>query len=99
MFQVLDLENDYFFVCFQDDSGYLATISRGSWSIFGYYLMVRSWSPSFSINQSHMNNVMDWIRLLGLSEGMYTKRLLKAIGGVIGPVVKIDQNTNKGTRG
>ncbi|KAH1073529.1 hypothetical protein J1N35_025857 [Gossypium stocksii] len=76
--QILDLENDYFSVRFQNEHGYIAAISEGLWIIFGHYLMVR---------------------LPGLPEGMYTKSLLKSIGGVIGSVAKIDQNTKNRSRG
>ncbi|KAG8493364.1 hypothetical protein CXB51_010947 [Gossypium anomalum] len=58
--QVINLDNDYFFVKFQDDEDYLETLSGG-----------RGQSLS----------------------------LLKFIGSTIGPVAKIDRNTNNCTRG
>lgn len=74
-------------------------MSEGLWTIFGYYLMVSPWPPNFSIDQSQPNKLMVWIHLPGLPEGMYTTSLLKFIGGVIGSVTKIDQNTDNRTRG
>ncbi|MBA0732512.1 hypothetical protein Gogos_016599 [Gossypium gossypioides] len=68
---ILDLENNYLSVHFQDDNEYLAMISRGSWMIFGHYLI----------------------------EGMQNTSLLNFIGGVIGPIAKIDRNTDSKVRG
>ncbi|KAH1081878.1 hypothetical protein J1N35_021639 [Gossypium stocksii] len=61
--------------------------------------MVRPWARGFSTDQAHPNNFLVWVRLPGLPEGMYTKSLLKSIGGIIGPVAKIDQNTENRSRG
>lgn len=65
--------------------------------IFGHYLMVSHWSPSFSTDQSQPSSLLVWIRLPGLPEELYTTSLLKFIGGVIGSVAKIDQNTDNRT--
>lgn len=40
-----------------------------------------------------------WIRLSSLPKGMYTKSLLRFIGGAVGPVAKIDRNTENNSRG
>ncbi|MBA0739476.1 hypothetical protein Gogos_012745 [Gossypium gossypioides] len=40
-----------------------------------------------------------WVRLLGLPEGYYSNFILKAIGQAIGPMIKIDDNTEKAKRG
>ncbi|KAG8488527.1 hypothetical protein CXB51_016411 [Gossypium anomalum] len=56
-------------------------------------------TPAFSIDQLHLNNSMVWIPLPGLLKGMYTKSLLKFIGNTIGPVAKINYNTNNNSRG
>ncbi|KAK5802615.1 hypothetical protein PVK06_030222 [Gossypium arboreum] len=96
--QVLDLKNDYFSVRFQDENEYITTISGGPWIIFGHYLMVRPWTRSFSTDQAFPNNLLVWVRLPGLLEGMYNTSLLKFIGGVIGPVARIDQNTDNKAR-
>ncbi|KAH1114535.1 hypothetical protein J1N35_007913 [Gossypium stocksii] len=56
--------------------------------------MVRTWTRSFSTDQAYSNNLLVWVRLPELLEGMYTKSLLKFIDGVIGLVARIDQNTD-----
>ncbi|KAH1031137.1 hypothetical protein J1N35_043311 [Gossypium stocksii] len=97
--QIIDSESDYFSVNFQNDDDCLLMMSGGPWTIFGQYLSVRLWTPEFSTNQEFPKNLMIWIKLPGLLEGMCTRSLLKFIGGAIGPVVKIDRNTTSKSRG
>ncbi|MBA0673243.1 hypothetical protein Goklo_023981 [Gossypium klotzschianum] len=59
--QIIDLENDYFSVKFQDDDEYLYALSGGLWMIFGHYLTVQSWTPSFSIDQHLPQSLLVWI--------------------------------------
>lgn len=40
-----------------------------------------------------------WIRLLGLSGFSYKKKIVEAIGGLIGKVIKLDFQTDNQTRG
>ncbi|KAH1121899.1 hypothetical protein J1N35_005059 [Gossypium stocksii] len=94
----LQLRSLTFLVRFQNEHEYIAIVSGGTWTIFGHYLMVRPWTRGFSTDPAHPNNLLVWVRLPGLSKGMYTKSLLKFIGGVIGPVAKIDQNTDTRSR-
>ncbi|MBA0686954.1 hypothetical protein Goari_014521 [Gossypium aridum] len=67
--------------------------------IFGHYLTVRPWTPSFLTGQLQPQSLLVWIRLPGLPEGMYSKSLLKFIGGVIGLVAKVDKNTENNSKG
>lgn len=48
--QIIDLENDYWSVKFQNNEEYLDALSGGPWTIFGHYLNVRLWTPVFSTN-------------------------------------------------
>ncbi|KAK5771872.1 hypothetical protein PVK06_048126 [Gossypium arboreum] len=57
-------------VRFQDDNEYLTAILGGLWAIFGHYLMVRSWTLGFSTDQAQPTNLMVWIRVPGLPEGI-----------------------------
>ncbi|PPE01761.1 hypothetical protein GOBAR_DD01200 [Gossypium barbadense] len=97
--QIIDLENDYFSVKFQEDNEYLDALFKGPWTIFGHYLTVWRWTPAFSTDQVQPQNFMAWIRLLGLSKGMYTKSLLRFIGSVVGSVAKIERNIDNNVRG
>lgn len=98
-FQVVDLENDYYSVKFVGEAGYHHTLLRGPWTIFGHYLMVNPWSPTFSTTQKQPSDLFVWVRLPGLPEGLYFKSLLNFISGVIGPVAKIDRTTDSKIRG
>ncbi|MBA0794444.1 hypothetical protein Gohar_018772 [Gossypium harknessii] len=49
--QIIDLENDYFSVKFQEDNEYLDALFKGPWTIFGHYLTVWRWTPDFSTDQ------------------------------------------------
>ncbi|MBA0791012.1 hypothetical protein Gohar_015619, partial [Gossypium harknessii] len=64
------------------------------WTIFGQYLTVRPWTPSFTTDQEFPTSLLVWIKLLWLPEGMYTISLLKFIESIIGPVAKIARNTD-----
>ncbi|KAK5846349.1 hypothetical protein PVK06_002634 [Gossypium arboreum] len=97
--QIIDLENDYFSVKFQEDNVYLDALLRGPWTIFGHYLTIQSWTPAYSTDQVQPQNLMVWIRLLELPKGMYTKSLLRFIGSVVGSVAKIEQNIDNNVRG
>ncbi|PPD75509.1 hypothetical protein GOBAR_DD27570 [Gossypium barbadense] len=81
--------NDYFLVNFQDDDEYLHAVSGGPWTIFGQYLTVRPWAPSFTTDQEFPTSLLVWIKLLRLPEGMYTISLLKFIGSIIGPFARL----------
>ncbi|MBA0770396.1 hypothetical protein Gotri_019041 [Gossypium trilobum] len=67
--------------------------------IFGHYLTVRPWTPSFLTGQLQPQSLLVWIRLPGLPEGTYSKSLLKFICGVIGLVAKVDKNTENNSKG
>ncbi|KAK5843368.1 hypothetical protein PVK06_005823 [Gossypium arboreum] len=95
----MDLENDFFLVRFQDENDYNKALIRGPWVIFGRYLIVWPWSPSFSTSQSGIESQVVWIRLLRLLEGYYSNCLLRAIGQTVGLVIKLDMHMDYACRG
>ncbi|MBA0792592.1 hypothetical protein Gohar_017080, partial [Gossypium harknessii] len=56
--QVIDFDNDYFSMNFQNDEDYLEALSGGPWTIFGHYLIVHLWTPAFTTDQDHLNSLM-----------------------------------------
>ncbi|MBA0577536.1 hypothetical protein Golob_025010 [Gossypium lobatum] len=46
-FQLMDMENDFYFVCFNDKDDYCKVMIRGPWVIFRQYLTVHPWMPNF----------------------------------------------------
>lgn len=98
-FQLMDMENDYYLVKFQDEENYSNVLTKGPWTNFCQYLTVRPGSPSFSTSEEHPTNLVVWVWLPRLPEGLYNKCLLRAIGEAIGPVLRIDYNTNNRIEG
>ncbi|MBA0701579.1 hypothetical protein Goari_026899 [Gossypium aridum] len=63
-FQLMDLDNEFYLVQFDDTDDYKNVLTGGPWVVYG------------------------------LLEGFYSKVLLRAIGQIIGPVIKLNINTN-----
>ncbi|KAI9128174.1 hypothetical protein K1719_001167 [Acacia pycnantha] len=61
--------------------------------IYGAYLTVQPWSLDFDVKTSAISKVVVWIRVPGLSIRYYHKSTLRAIGALLGEVVKIDYMT------
>ncbi|MBA0603902.1 hypothetical protein Gorai_001999, partial [Gossypium raimondii] len=97
--QLMDLENGYYLVRFQDEGDFNKVLVGGPWVIFGQYLTARPWSPDFLASDNEMDIQVVWIGLPCLSERYYSKCLLRVIKQAIGPVVKLDTHTNSGRRG
>ncbi|PPR93048.1 hypothetical protein GOBAR_AA27625 [Gossypium barbadense] len=86
----MDLENDFYLVHFQDKDNFDRILMDGPWVIFGHYLTIRPWPSNFSAANTEVDNQILWIRLPSLSEGYYSKMLIRAIGQTIRPECGID---------
>ncbi|KAI9077148.1 hypothetical protein K1719_040970 [Acacia pycnantha] len=96
--KIIDLHDDCFLVKFQDDLDYQNALLSGPWVIFGHYLSVQPWTPSFKPQNYVINQVMGWIRLPKLPARYYHKSVIRSIGSVFGEVIKVDYNTDSGDR-
>ncbi|KAL4362111.1 hypothetical protein GQ457_04G026880 [Hibiscus cannabinus] len=96
IYQLVDLDNDYFLVKFQEEEDYIRVLFEGPWTIFGSYLTVQPWSRSFTTFEAHHSHMIICIRLSGLPYWYYTKSLFRLIAAVIGKVVRVDYNTLEG---
>ncbi|KAI9100091.1 hypothetical protein K1719_024309 [Acacia pycnantha] len=67
--------------------------------IFGAYLTVQPWSLDFDAKSSVIAKVVAWVRIPGLSFRYYHKSTLRAIGSLLGEVVKMDYMTETKGRG
>ncbi|MBA0550898.1 hypothetical protein Golob_021808 [Gossypium lobatum] len=92
--QLIDLENDYYLVHFQDEGDFNKVLVGGPWVIFCQHLVVRPWSLDFSMSDNEVDAQVVWIRLPCLSESYYSNFLLRAISQAIGPMVKLDVHTS-----
>ncbi|XP_039030243.1 uncharacterized protein LOC120164645 [Hibiscus syriacus] len=97
--KVMDIENDYFLVTFRTHAGYLHALTERPWTLFGHYLTVEPWTSGFSTTSPFPSKIMVWIRLPGLPVTLYKKSLITEIGESIGPVIKLDYQTEWGKRG
>ncbi|KAI9097663.1 hypothetical protein K1719_025434 [Acacia pycnantha] len=60
-FKLTDMDEDCFLVRFQDDLDYQNAILTGPWMVYGHYLSVQPWTPSFKPTNHVINQVMGWI--------------------------------------
>ncbi|KAH9803418.1 putative ribonuclease H protein [Citrus sinensis] len=81
-FTVIDLENDYYLVRFGIEEDVEFALTQGPWTIFGHYLTVQKWSPSFDCLSDKIETVVAWIRLPGMPLHYYHKRVLRILGEV-----------------
>ncbi|KAK9020937.1 hypothetical protein V6N11_010949 [Hibiscus sabdariffa] len=99
LIRLMDIENDYFLVSFHARSDYLQALAGGPWTIFGHYLTVQQWNSEFSTSAPYLTKVMVWIRLPGFLVTLYKRSIIEEIGASIGPVVKLDYQTESSCRG
>ncbi|KAI9107084.1 hypothetical protein K1719_022612 [Acacia pycnantha] len=97
--KLTDLHDDCFLVRFNDDMDYQNALLNGPWVIFGYYLHVQPWSPSFRPQEHVIDQIVGWIRLPKLPVRYYHKNIIRSIGSVFGDVIRVDYNTDSGDRG
>ncbi|KAH1090722.1 hypothetical protein J1N35_017979 [Gossypium stocksii] len=96
---MMDIENGYFLVKFQNKMDWEKALFKGSWTIFGQYLTVQPWTMAFDPTQEYPSVVMAWIRFPALPSYLYNHKIITEIGELVGKVVKLDMNTDSRTRG
>ena len=74
-------------------------IKGGPWFIEGHFLMIRAREPNFKPTSVVCNLVAVWIRLSELPFEYYDPRVLREIGSAIGPILRVDSNTELEARG
>ncbi|KAI9084807.1 hypothetical protein K1719_033213 [Acacia pycnantha] len=97
--KLIDLDEDCFLVRFQDNMDYQNALLIGPWMIFGHYLTVQPWTPSFKPHDHVINQVIGWIRLPKLPARYYHKSVIRSIGNVFGEIIRVNYNTDSGDRG
>ncbi|XP_039014276.1 uncharacterized protein LOC120144230 [Hibiscus syriacus] len=98
-FNLIDLDNDYFLVKFENLKDYTRVLTDGLWMIYGSYLTVQPWSRNFTTAEKHPSHVIAWLRLPGLPFRYCNTVLIRTIVNTIGRVIKFDYNTKAGERG
>ncbi|XP_017621897.1 uncharacterized protein LOC108466040 [Gossypium arboreum] len=98
-FHMMDIENGYFLVKFQNYIDCEKALSECPWIIFGQYLTVQHWTMAFDPAQAFPSVVMTWIRFPALPSYLYNRKIITDIENFVGKVVKLDMNTDSRTRG
>lgn len=60
---------------------------------------MQPWSSSFSTLENFSQNVVIWVRIPCLPGSFYKKSLLQEIRSMVGKIIKVDMQTDKGSRG
>ncbi|GAY46545.1 hypothetical protein CUMW_097880, partial [Citrus unshiu] len=92
-FTVVDLAQDYYLVHFSNKRDVEYTLTEGPWTVMGHYLIVQQWSPSFDVATNKIEKIVAWIRLAEMNIHLYHKNIIRRLGEIIRPVVKIDHKT------
>lgn len=91
--KLTELEGGCYMVKLDNEGDYQNAMLGGPWVVLGHYLIVHPWDPCISPTNLEIKRVYGWVRLPGLPYHCYHKSVLRAIGEVIGKVLKIDYNT------
>lgn len=76
-FNIIDLENDYYLVCFKNAGDAYYALINGPWTIMGHYLTMQPWSPHFDSSKGEIDRVVAWVRLPGMALHYYHKKILR----------------------
>ncbi|KAK9993144.1 hypothetical protein SO802_022847 [Lithocarpus litseifolius] len=96
---LVDLGHDYFLARFEMPEDLDHVLRDGPWFIGQHFLAIKSWEPEFKASTTNFSQVAIWIRLPELPIEFYDPTILKKIGSMIGPVLRIDGHTATNARG
>ena len=98
-YDVMDVGSGYFMVKFDLQEDRDKVIGGGPWLLNNHYLAVKSWTPSFSLNEASFGSTMIWIRLEGLNMLYYEERAISLIASAVGRPIRVDITTKTAGRG
>jgi hypothetical protein len=98
-FDLMEVENSFFMVKFDEEEDKNKVINGGPWMIFDHYLAFRQWSPNFNAATATIDKTMAWIRIPSLNLVYYDESLLWAVASMVGTPVKVDMHTLQVARG
>lgn len=94
-----DIGHEYFIARFSNIGDYNHVLTQGPWLLDDNYLTIRKWIPTFIPDDSPMRFITAWVRIPHLSVEYFDKEFLQKVGGKIGKVARIDNNTALAQRG
>jgi len=98
-FEIMDNDNSFYMVKFDQIADKEKFITGGPWMIFDHCLAVSHWSPEFASPNAKVERTVVWVRFPGLNLVCYDKSFLLAMASAIGCPIKVDTNTLKVERG
>ncbi|XP_050217898.1 uncharacterized protein LOC126668761 [Mercurialis annua] len=97
VFDVIDLENNYFLVRLKNGGDVEAVLIGGPWVMLDHYLSVYNWSTKFDCITDNIEIIQAWIRLPGMPIHHYNKKVIRYIGEMVGKVIKIGEIVGSAT--
>ncbi|KAJ1434566.1 hypothetical protein SESBI_05434 [Sesbania bispinosa] len=91
--EIIDLDNEYFVVRFEDLDDLQHVFDDGPWMLGDHYIVIQRRQLGFVPYEDDLRRVAVWVRVPGLPIEFYDKRVLWSIGNALGKTVKIDVNT------
>lgn len=67
--------------------------------MLGHYLHVQPWEDDFNSKMNTIASMVVWARLLDVPFYLYNRRVLKAVGGLLGRVISLDYQTDACSQG
>ncbi|KAJ4829194.1 hypothetical protein Tsubulata_004822 [Turnera subulata] len=98
-FKLIDLENNFYVVKFQNKQDYLHSLVDGPWSIFNSALCVFPWTSDFCAASGKVEKAVVWVRFPDIPLHTYHPSILNALGDLVGESIRIDQATREYQRG
>lgn len=94
-FEIMDDDNSFYIVKFDQVVDEEKVITFGPWLIFYHCLVVSHWSPKFASPNAKVERTVIWVRFPGLNLVYCDESFLLAMASVIGRPIKVDTNTLK----
>ena len=95
----MTLGKGFFLIRFNDSDDFDKVLRGDPWFIGGQFLVIKPWEPYFIAFESKLTSVAVWVRFPELPIEFYDVAVLREIGSVIGPVLRIDSYITSKTRG
>jgi len=98
-FEIMDNDNGFYMVKFDQAADKEKVITGRPWLIFNHCLAVTHWSPEFASPNAKVESTVVWVRFPGLNLVYYDESFLLAMASAIGPSIKVVTHTLKVERG
>ncbi|XP_027337216.1 uncharacterized protein LOC113850891 [Abrus precatorius] len=97
--KILDLNNDFFLVKFENVEDYKCALFEGSWLIMDHYLLVQRWRPPFWPQEYNLKKLVVWVHIPDLPLKLYNENFLWQVSTCSRTMLKIDSHASLLTRG